>query len=238
MPTTTYGLYLESGPKMRKTMVHVPELLGCIANGPTTADALAAAPDAIRRFLRFAAEHGEPLDAEAAFDTRVREHITQGQWLGNGDPTIMFGPDLVTPTRAETARLAARLVAIRVATVSMLEDLGPRELERKPAVGRALLAICEHVVESSRHYLRNVLGPVVDLDAVAAQGRRGTLPWPDAMREAAAPTVERLRAATTEELGRAVPHGAALWTSRKMLRRLLEHDWEHHREVEARLGLG
>jgi hypothetical protein len=236
MTTRTYGLYVESGPKMRKTMVHVPELLGCISNGPTTQDALDASPDAIRRFRAFVAAHGEDVDPAAPFETRVFEHITQGQWLGNGDPSIMFGPDRTAPSRAETARLADRFRAIRLGTVSMLGALTPATLRRKPSVGRALDAICEHVVESSRHYLRNVLGPVVDLDAVAAAGRRGTLGWVDAMGEAVEPTVERLKAVTSEELKREVPHGASLWTSRKMLRRLLEHDWEHHEEIAVRLG--
>ena len=49
-----YALYLESGPRRRKTMVHVLELLGCIAQGPTTEKALAATPEAIRAYLRFA----------------------------------------------------------------------------------------------------------------------------------------------------------------------------------------
>lgn len=48
---TTYGLYLESDPRRRKTMVHVLDLLGCVAVGPTTDDAPAATPDAIRAFL-------------------------------------------------------------------------------------------------------------------------------------------------------------------------------------------
>ena len=45
---TEYALYLESGPKHKKTMVHVLGLLGCIAQGPTTEAALEAAPQAIR----------------------------------------------------------------------------------------------------------------------------------------------------------------------------------------------
>jgi hypothetical protein len=31
---TVHDLYLESGPKRRKTMVHVLDLLGCVAVGP------------------------------------------------------------------------------------------------------------------------------------------------------------------------------------------------------------
>ena len=53
-PMTVYDLYLESGPRRRKTMVHVPSLLGCVATGATTEEALANTPAAIQSFLRSA----------------------------------------------------------------------------------------------------------------------------------------------------------------------------------------
>ncbi len=42
-----YKRYLESESKRRTTMVHVPELLGCMAIGPTTDSVLAATPEAM-----------------------------------------------------------------------------------------------------------------------------------------------------------------------------------------------
>ena len=50
---TTYKLYLESGPRKKRTMVHVLDLLGCIAKGSTTEEALDNTPGAIRAYLRF-----------------------------------------------------------------------------------------------------------------------------------------------------------------------------------------
>jgi len=44
---TTYDLYLESGPRRKKTMVYVLDLLGCMANGLTTEEALARAPSTL-----------------------------------------------------------------------------------------------------------------------------------------------------------------------------------------------
>lgn len=105
----TYDLYLESGPRRRKTMVHVLELLGCVAVGTTTEDALAATPDAIRVFLRFLKRHGEEVDTEARFETRVAEHITEGDWLGNGSPYLVFAPDLVRLDDEEIALVLAPL---------------------------------------------------------------------------------------------------------------------------------
>ncbi len=46
-----YALYLESGPRQRKTMVHVLDLLGCIAQGATTQAALESTPCVYLRYL-------------------------------------------------------------------------------------------------------------------------------------------------------------------------------------------
>ena len=46
---------------------HVFDLLGCIANGPTTDAALEATPGEIRECLRFLKRHGEKVDPEKPF---------------------------------------------------------------------------------------------------------------------------------------------------------------------------
>src|SRR4051812_18542645 len=89
-----YDLYLESGPKKKKTMVHVPQLLGCVATGPTTETALEATPEAIRAFLRLLRRHGETVDPGQTIELNVVEHITEGDWLGNGSPYIILESDL------------------------------------------------------------------------------------------------------------------------------------------------
>jgi predicted RNase H-like HicB family nuclease len=101
---SVYRLYLESGPKHKKTLVYVLDLLGCVVGGPTTEATLEATPDAIRAFLRFLARHGQPVDPAAEFETKVTEHIAEGIFLGNGDPTLVFGPDRLplTPDDGET----------------------------------------------------------------------------------------------------------------------------------------
>lgn len=238
MSARTYGLYVESGPKMRKTMVHVPGLLGCTANGPTTEEALAATPDAIRGYLRFLARHGEVVDPAAEFRTRLVEHVMEGPFIGNGDSSIMFGPDPKVPTAAEIARCAKRFAWIRTDTVSMVEGLTPAKLKAKPKpLGRPIADILPHVMESSRAYIRAVVGPVPELDEVASLLRKGAMRGVDAMAAAIEPTVERLTAMNAEERRRQVQHGQSLWTARKMLRRVLEHEWEHHEEIRARLGV-
>lgn len=51
-------------------MVHALDLLGCVAIGPTTEEALAATPGAIRTYRRFLHRHGEPVDPDAPFETQ------------------------------------------------------------------------------------------------------------------------------------------------------------------------
>ncbi len=218
-------------------MVHVMDLLGCISNGATTEEALEAAPEAIRAYLRFLARHGESVGPDADFRTRVVEHLMEGPFIGNGDSSIMFGPDPKAPTPAETARCAKRFDWIRTDTVSMVKGLTPAKLKAKPKpIGRPIEDILPHVMESSRAYIRSMLGPVTDLDEVASLMRKGVLRGVDAMTKAIEPTVERLTAMNAEERRRQVQHGQSLWTARKMLRRVLEHEREHHEEIRTRLG--
>jgi len=94
-----YNLYLESGPMRKKTMVHVLDLLGCISTGPTTEAALERTPHAIREYLRFLQRHGFPIDSEAQIQTRIAEHITEGTWLGNGDPSLCVFGEQITPNQ-------------------------------------------------------------------------------------------------------------------------------------------
>src|ERR687885_2042169 len=110
---TTYALYLESGPRRRKTMVHVLDLLGCVAVGPTTEEAIEATPDAIRAYRRFLRRHGEPVDPDAPVETQVAEHVTKGEWLGNGSPYLVFGPDLEPVTDEEVETYLRRFASLR-----------------------------------------------------------------------------------------------------------------------------
>ncbi len=147
---TTYDLYLESGPRRRKTMVHVLDLLGCVAVGPTTEDALAATPDAIRAYRRFLRRHGESIDPEAPCDTRVVEHVTEGEWLGNGSPYLVFGPDLDPVTDEEIEALLHRFHCLQEELAGWAEGLTDRELDAQPPEGgRTARAIVVHVVGPS-----------------------------------------------------------------------------------------
>jgi predicted RNase H-like HicB family nuclease len=234
---TTYGLYLESGPKRRKTMVHVLELLGCVAVGPTTEEALAATPAAIRAFGGFCARHGEPFDLDAPVETAVVEHITEGEWLGNGSPYLMFGPDLEPVDGAELETLVWRFLALHETLAAWSAAQSDASLDASPSGGgRPGRAILLHVLGATGGYLSAALGGAPGFGPIAGAAERGRMDITDALRRVGELAAERVRTTTPGER-RAVrerPHDRR--TLRKALRRMLEHDWEHLAELSRRPG--
>lgn len=234
-PVFTYDLYLESGPRHRKTMVHVPDLLGCVSVGPTTDDALAATPDAIRAYRRFLRRHGESIDAEAPVATRVVAHVTEGAWLGNGSPYLVFGPDLepITDDEIETylgrgQRLCDELAVWAATRTDAQLDAPP------PGGGRTGRAILLHVLGAQGSFLAAALGGAPGFGRLHGAAERGELDLAAALQRTATMTAGRVRVLTPEQrvAVRELPSGS--YTLRKALRRILEHDWEHLAELSRR----
>jgi len=233
----TYGLYLESGPRRRKTMVHVLDLLGCVAVGPTTEDALAAVPAAIRAYRGFLAGHGEPLDPVEDLDVHVVEHITEGEWLGNGSPYLVFGPDLQAVTAAEIDTLLRWFGWLRGDLAAWAASRTDEQLDESPAGGgRTARAILFHALGATGGYLAAALGGAPGFSRIAGAAERGDMSLPDALRRTLTLATERVRATTPEERAAIIERPRDRRTLRKALRRMLEHDWEHLAELSRRPG--
>lgn len=234
--TTEYALYLESGPRQRKTMVHVLDLLGCIAQGPTTETALEATPEAIRAYLRFLRHHGEAVEPESSFTTRDAEHVTEGVWLGNGDPTPGFGPDFQPLGAEELNAYLRRLAWLRADLLQLIRDVpGARLLAEPEGTGRSVYRILEHVAAAECVYLRMIVGKVDGLAAALGVVQQGPQALPSALTHLWQIISSRLAVMTETERVRLVPHGQVTWTARRGLRRMLEHEWEHLLEVRRRV---
>ncbi|MFC2031333.1 DinB family protein [Chloroflexota bacterium] len=232
-----YSLYLESGPRRQKTMVHVLDLLGCIAQGPTTEAALEATPGAIRAYLSFLQGHDEQVEPDAAFSTVVVEHVMEGPWLGNGNPAPGFGPDFQTLGAEEQAVYLRRLAWLQAGLLQLIEGLPAEQLAAEPQTrGRSIYRILEHVAESQYAYLRAVLGTVDGLPAALRAVRQGPEGVASALRDVWGLTSARLEAMTGAERAKVVQRGQVTWMARRMLRRLLEHNWEHLLEISERLA--
>jgi uncharacterized damage-inducible protein DinB/predicted RNase H-like HicB family nuclease len=230
---TEYALYVESGPKRRTTQVHVLDLLGCVAVGPTTDAALGATPDTIRAYLRLLQAHGEPVDPGAPFTTAVAAHVTAGPWIGQGDPVEGFAPDFAPLAPDDLARYLRWSAAIRAGLLSLIRATPPERFAADPAAGsRTMARIVEHISEAGAAYVRSTVGAVDGLSA-ALRAVRESRPedLPATLPRVWEIEAARLAAMSEDERARQIPHGRLLWTARRGLRRLLEHEWEHLQEL-------
>ena len=155
----------------------------------------------------------------------------EGIWLGNGDPTIVFAPDLLPLTAEEAEEVVARMAWLREELLALVAPLSPEQRAAKPERGRSIDGILAHVYEPEPAYVRQALGRVEGLRATLREGED-----PVPMLRASLPVLAaRLRALTDEERVRVVQRGQERWTARKAARRLLEHAWEHLVEIQKRL---
>ncbi len=233
-----YALYLESGPRRRKTMVHVLDLLGCIAQGPTTEAAQQAAPTAIGAYLHFLDRHGEAAKPEGKFTTAIAAHVTEGVWLGYGDPTPGFAPDFGPLSAEDLGLYLRRLGWLRAELLELLRDVPLKQLTAEPrGPGRTIGHILKHSAETHGTYLRYLVGKVDGLAPALRAVSEGPLEaLPAALTHLWQVSDARLAILTAAERKQLVPHGQVTWTARRALRRMLEHEWEHLNEIAERLG--
>lgn len=218
-------------------MVHVPALLGCVTNGPTTEEALERTPGAIRDFEAFLARHDSHFVTATAFDLRVAEHITEGIWLGNGDPSIVFATDLEPLGKEELTSYIQRLSWMHEELLELVNSLSDAQLDEKPPRGRPIRQILEHILESEASYM-TAFGRIEGLPgagSILKKQQGDLLSWLGYVREH---EYARLRALTLEERTQPFIHWKHTRTARKVLRRMLEHQWEHLVEIRERLAAG
>lgn len=217
-------------------MVHVFDLLGCFARDKTTESALEITPDAIRSYLALLRRHGEDVpEPSQAFQVRVAEHITQGQFLGMGSPTIIFAPDREPLTAEELERYLRWLDWVTEELLGLVSQLSEDELAAPYPGGRSIKEILQHVWQAEQWYVKNLGG----LEKV-----KKTANVLEKLGLVRAAIRHRFQNLTQEERSKVFlapgPFGPAednAWTARKSLRRCLEHQWEHLNEVASRLEI-
>ena len=231
-----FELYLESGPQHRRTWVYGPSLPGCSTMGPTTEAALDLAVIAIRARLDFLRRHGEAMPDAEPIEVVVAEHVIERKFLGFAQGTY--------PSDREVLPREEVVSDLRWAAWSREELIAaaraqPRPLAGKPATGgRSATAILSHVAESEWSYVAGTVGSLTGGNSImAAIAQAGEEPWAALAAEREA-LVARLEALTAAELTKIVDRGEGkpVRSARRMFRRLLEHEWEHVLELQARLG--
>lgn len=229
---TDYAVYVESGPLQRKTMVHVFDLLGCIARGATTAEALQETPAAIQAFLEFEAKHSGSSAAAEPINIHVVEHVSQGPWLGYGDPVSGFTPDFDVLSFTDLQTYLRRLKLMEEDLLTLAGKIPLEQRAQTPANGgRSANAILVNLGEGHACFLRYILGKMDEISARMRAVRRE----PAALLEnlAAIWEIANLRMAELNETERnlRVQHGQVTWTMRRAIRRMLEVTWDFSGEL-------
>jgi predicted RNase H-like HicB family nuclease/uncharacterized damage-inducible protein DinB len=229
---TTYALYLESGPQRKKTLGHVLDLLGCVVQADTTDAAVAATPDAIGAYLRYLARHGEKVDEQAKVETRIAEHNTEGLFSGQA----LWPQDLRPLAPAALARYVRWLDWSRADLLALAKGIDEKGLRAKPAKGRSLRDILLHVLGADKSYVYALVGPLKPMGDPTNAAERGDLDLRIALKDARAAAIDRLTTLTPAERARVRKAGQSTYSAYRVIRRMLEHEWEHRREIAARLG--
>ena len=229
---TLYPLYLESGPQRKKTLAHVLGLLGCVVQGDTTDEAVAATPDAIRAYRQYLQRHGEKLDASTTIETRIAQHNTEGLFSGSA----MWPQDLKPLAPAALGRYLRWLDWSRADLLGLTKQIDEKGLRAKPPKGRSLRDILVHVLDADKSYVYGLVGPLKSMGEPTNAADRGDLDLRIALKEARAAAIDRLKTLTPAERARIRTSGQSTYSAYRVIRRMLEHEWEHRREIATRLG--
>jgi len=200
-------------------LAHVPVLRGCIGSGTTRDEAIANARRAFRAYLELLDARGVSVDHWKDLDPRSFEVRDL--------PADRVVPEDLGPLEEHELRdFLHQFEASRAALISELRDIPPEEIERKPtetmwSVREAL----EHVMLTEASLLSRLekwpADPYNTLQAVHRMAfQRFTVMEP-----------------TDTGLDHVVM--GRRWTTRKVMRRILEHEFEHlgHiKEIVAALG--
>jgi uncharacterized damage-inducible protein DinB/predicted RNase H-like HicB family nuclease len=228
---TKYSLHLESGPQHKKTLLHVLDLLGCVVQADTSEQAIAAAPEAIAAYRRFLERHCEKLDASAKVETRVAEHNTEGLFSGQST----WPQDLKPLAPAALTRYVRWLEWSRADLLALVKGFDEKRLGAKPEKGRSLRDILLHVLVADKSYVYALVGPLKTMGDPTNAAERGDLDLRIALSEARGAAIDRLKKLTPAERRNVRRAGQSTYSAYRVVRRMLEHEWEHRREIAARL---
>lgn len=233
---TEYALYLESGPQKKKTMVHVLDLLGCIAEGDTTDEAISVTPGEIRHFHAFLKRHGEKPPTD--FTTTVAEHVIKSKKPEHGNPNRGFPPDFEPLTRDELALNLNRLRWLGEDLAALARDLPGTTLHAKPKEkGRPIYEIFRHIADAEPEYGRaGGVGRPEGVREISREIEAGADDLPVCLDRLWTKIVAQFENAPDADLNALHMRGATPYTPKRGLRRALEHPWEHYREIQRRLG--
>jgi len=222
-------------------MDHVMELPGCAVRAETRELELSSLPPAVREHLDWLTLHGEEVDgaADSLELAIVAEHMGTGPF-NPGDAAALFPQDLAPIARAEMERFFSLLASSRSDLLASVCHVPDDLLDC--ASGPDTFSICRilrHVGNAEEWYVSRIVPP----DRLPAEWKDDeALPIFGFLAMERRTVLEQLRG--LDEVQRSsvfypvvwTDHPEEGWTARKVLRRFVEHEREHTRQIEALLA--
>lgn len=212
-------IYVQADPSDGTFTAHVLELPGCNARGGSRDEAVANVKRAFRDYLALLASRGMSLDRWKAYDVdtfTVKEPAER-----NVFPEEFSGMD-----EHELRDFLHQMEASRSALLTAVRGLSAEELERKPTPAQwSVREALEHVMTTQ----------------VALLSRLEKWPGNEFATLQAVHRLAFQRFTVMDPEDTAIDHEVMgrRWSTRKVMRRILEHEYEHleHiREIVAALG--
>ncbi len=225
-----YQVCLEIG-EAGECLAHVPELPGCIVHASTQEEALAVLPDAIRTYHAWLQAHGESTDWTEPITLDILETSVGFGPFQRGDKAALFATDRVPVTRAEMQVYLARAEYSRADLMLLVHNLPAQVLNWKASEeAMSVRQILRHVGDAEEWYVSRLVAPET---LPPEWDRDEDLPLFEFLEMERRTAVERLCRLTDEELAQVfnpqqwTEHPEEMWTARKALRRMIEHEREH-----------
>lgn len=216
-------VYLEEDQEGR-CLAHVPDLAGCAVAGASREEALSALPTAVTAYLHWCARHGEPLAENYQPEFMLAEVLSGRPWKLGGAGGL-FAADRAPLGDAELRAYLRRAGYARsdmVATARRLRETGAR-----PGLDETLIHVADTEV-----WLLSRLGqrlaaaePADRIQRLIDVRSRST----EALLRLALRQRDLVYVPTTNPSDD--PNEA--WTVRKVLRRMIEHELDHLRQLES-----
>lgn len=211
-------------------MAHLFSHLGCVARARSSSGLEKAVGEALGRYAQIGGRRNFPVvPVRRPIKIRVVEEISGKPVWQSGNPAALFEPDL-EPLTPEAVQVGFHIMqGLRAELLDRVLGLEPGQLEAKPDPKRRSLAeTLEHLADCQWWYLSRI-----DDDLPYWEDKCPREPFPrltwllDKAREYLVELPIERRALVYVPSRHPTSDPRERWTPKKVLRRLLEHEFEH-----------
>jgi uncharacterized damage-inducible protein DinB len=224
----------------RLCMAHVLELPGCFVRAGSLPEALERLGDAVESQSRWLRAAGWEPEVEEPVTLIVAEVVGGAGPFDPGDPAAIFSPERLPLPSVEMERWLELLNRSRADLLEVVRRLGEEDLDRVGVEeGFPVRQILRHIGNAEQGYTSKL----VESERLPGEWSRDeSLPIREFLEMERRDAFAILRslddAARAETFVRLKSDGVTKepWSARKVLRRFLEHEQEHYRQIMDLLG--